>query len=78
MTRLTISLKDQERMALCALAAQEFRDPRAQAALIIRQELERRGLLQPELSSADAQVAMAASGQLQSPCPPSSGDDERV
>jgi hypothetical protein len=45
MTRITISLKDPEKTALRALAEKEFRDPRAQAALIIRQELERRGLL---------------------------------
>jgi hypothetical protein len=45
MTRITISLKDQEKMALCALAEKKFRDPRAQAALIIRQELERQGFL---------------------------------
>ena len=49
MIRLTISLREQERTALRALAEQEFRDPRAQAALIIRQELERRGLLPPEI-----------------------------
>ena len=45
MTRITISLRDQEKTALRALAEKEFRDPRAQAALIIRQELERRGFL---------------------------------
>ena len=45
MTRITISLKDPEKMALRALAETEFRDPRQQAGLIIRQELERRGLL---------------------------------
>lgn len=45
MARITINLQDQEKNALRALAEHEFRDPRAQAALIIRQELERRGLL---------------------------------
>ena len=45
MTRITISLRDPEKMALRVLAETEFRDPRQQAALIIRQELERRGLL---------------------------------
>lgn len=49
MTRITISLRDQEKIALRILAESEFRDPRAQAALIIRQELERRGFLQAEL-----------------------------
>ena len=52
MTQITISLKDQEKMALRVLADKEFRDPRQQAALIIRKELQRRGLLilQSELS----------------------------
>ncbi len=45
MTRITISLRDPEKIALRELAETEFRDPRQQAALIIRQELERRGLL---------------------------------
>ena len=36
MARITISLRDQEKKALCALAEKEFRDPRAQCALIIR------------------------------------------
>jgi hypothetical protein len=45
MTRITVTLKSSERDALHILAQQEYRDIRAQAALIIRQELERRGLL---------------------------------
>ncbi len=45
MTRITISLQDQEKKALWKLALREFRDPHAQAVLIIRQELERQGLL---------------------------------
>ena len=45
MTRITISLKQNEKEALRLLAERELRDPRAQAALIIRLELERRGLL---------------------------------
>lgn len=45
MARITITLKRIERDALFALAEQEMRDPRAQAALIIRCELKRRGLL---------------------------------
>ena len=45
MAQITIFLKTTEKAALRLLAEQEFRDPRAQAALIIRQELERRGLL---------------------------------
>lgn len=46
MSRLVIFLKEQESSALLTLAASQFRDPRAQVALIIRLELERRGLLQ--------------------------------
>jgi hypothetical protein len=45
MARITVSLKATEREALRVLAEREFRDPRAQAAIIIRRELERAGLL---------------------------------
>jgi hypothetical protein len=48
MTRITISLQDPEKTALRALAEKEFRDPRAQASLIIRRELERLGFLQTD------------------------------
>jgi hypothetical protein len=55
-TRITVTLSSDEKNALHLLAMQEFRDTRAQAALIIRRELEQRGLLlaqaqptQPEL-----------------------------
>lgn len=47
MPRITIVLKDDEKQALCTLAESEFRDPRAQAALIIRREIERQGLIKP-------------------------------
>ena len=47
MTRITITLQSDETEALGVLAEQERRDPRAQAALLIRRELERFGLLQP-------------------------------
>jgi len=43
--RITVTLAADERDALRALAFQERRDTRQQAALIIRRELERRGLL---------------------------------
>lgn len=43
--RITVTLTADEREALRALAFQERRDTRQQAALIIRRELERRGLL---------------------------------
>ena len=43
--KIVISLDGAERNALAALAARERRDARAQAALLIRTELERLGLL---------------------------------
>lgn len=56
MTRITITLNEQEKSALRALSEIEFRDPRQQAALIIRQELERRGLLDIESQADSAPV----------------------
>jgi len=52
MSRVTITLQEAEKSALLALSEREKRDPRRQAALIIRQALEKGGWLQPE---ADAQ-----------------------
>jgi hypothetical protein len=46
MSRITIALSDEEKTALRSLAEKEFRDPRQQAALIIRRELERQGLVE--------------------------------
>ncbi len=55
MARITITLKSNEVDALIILADREFRDPRDQAALIIRQELERRGLLaNPEQAKSES------------------------
>ncbi|MBT3313036.1 MAG: hypothetical protein HN390_00340 [Anaerolineae bacterium] len=45
MPKLIIYLRDQDLHALANLADQEYRVPKAQAALIIRQELERRGFV---------------------------------
>ena len=45
MPKLIIYLRDQDHDALETLAQQEYRVPKSQAALIIRQELERRGLV---------------------------------
>ena len=45
MPKLIIYLRDQDHEALEVLAQQEYRVPKAQAALIIRQELEKRGLV---------------------------------
>jgi len=44
-TRITVTLQTLEKLALNKLADFECREPRQQAALIIRQELVRRGLL---------------------------------
>jgi hypothetical protein len=65
MARLTITLRDQEKLALSTLADREFREPRAQAALIIRQELERLGLLQVK-QNADQMRNMHQRGQHES------------
>lgn len=48
---LKLYLTPDERAALSILAKQDYRDLKAQAAWIIRQELERRGLL-PEQDTA--------------------------
>jgi hypothetical protein len=56
MARVTIRLETQERDALWELAQRERRDMRDQAALIIRHELEREGLLQPVTSTQAAQA----------------------
>lgn len=45
MSRLTITLSDQERHALQTLADRELRDPRDQVVLILREGLQRRGLI---------------------------------
>ena len=46
MTRITVKLDEAERDAIRALAKDERRDTRAQAALLIRESLEKRGLLE--------------------------------
>jgi hypothetical protein len=45
MTRVIVTLRNDEREALTRLALAEYRTPRDQARYILRQELERRGLL---------------------------------
>lgn len=45
MARIIVYFGEQERSALLQLAQRELRIPRAQAALIIRQELVRLGML---------------------------------
>jgi hypothetical protein len=48
MAKIIVYLGDQERNALQQLAQREMRLPRAQVALIIRQELVRQGMLPDE------------------------------
>ena len=45
MAKVIVYLRDQELNALTKLAQQEYRAPKAQAALMLRTELERLGLL---------------------------------
>ncbi len=47
LTKVYVPLSETERKALIQLGLSEKRDPRQQAALLIRQQLERLGLLQP-------------------------------
>lgn len=66
MIRISIDLQEDERDALVAVAANERRHPRQQAAMLIRRELERRGLLPTgddatESESQEAQHATPAS-----------------
>jgi hypothetical protein len=46
--RITVTLERPERAALMQFARQERRDPRQQAAIILRRELERQGYLKTE------------------------------
>ena len=48
LTRIPIVLDEKTAAGLVALAKQEFRDPRQQAVVIIRQELRKCGLLAAE------------------------------
>ena len=60
MAKVIIYLPDNESEALKDLAQREYRAPKAQAALIIRKELERLGMIQTEheqaMPAADASV----------------------
>lgn len=47
MARMMIPLEIDEKQAIISLADREKRDPRQQAALLIRQQLENLGLLHP-------------------------------
>ena len=45
MAKIIVYLREQENDALHRLAQKEYRQPKAQAALMIRRELERLGML---------------------------------
>jgi hypothetical protein len=51
MPRITVTVTEDERAALVSRARDERRDPRAQAAIEIRQALERAGYLRPAITS---------------------------
>ncbi len=60
MIRLTVRLDEMEREAIVKLAQSERRDPRDQAALMIHQALEQRGLLPCEAAPTNGQSENAA------------------
>lgn len=62
MIRVIINLHKSELKALVNLAEREYRDTRQQAALIIRQELARRGLLiiEPQADPSPAHAERSA------------------
>ena len=65
MARISVSLDPQEREALINLAQRERRDPRDQAALIVRDGLQRAGLLptdQPQPMTAQTMGVSNVSG----------------
>lgn len=55
LTRFTVTLTKEEREALNKLAIRDYRDIRSQAAMIIRMELERNGLLPTQKLGEDMQ-----------------------
>jgi hypothetical protein len=59
MTRITITLSDEEKAALRSLSEKEFREPRMQAALIIRKELERQRLVESTSSITESKSPIA-------------------
>jgi len=56
MAKIIVYLGEQERNALQQLAQHEMRLPRAQVALIIRQELVRQGMLPDETKTQEAGI----------------------
>ena len=60
MTRITLTISEDERLALLKLSQHERRDPRDQGALLLRRALEEVGWLQPAVIGA-AGVGLALS-----------------
>jgi hypothetical protein len=50
--------------ALRLLADEEYRDPRAQASIIIFKELERRGLVEPQKVEKNSQIEVKSGSQI--------------
>ena len=60
MARVVIYLLEPEMNALNQLAQQEYRPVKSQAALIIRNELKRLGLIEGQLAGEDKQPELSA------------------
>lgn len=65
MAQITVKIHVTERNALFELAQREYRRPQEQAALIIRTELERRGLLPNERKIETTAVTEGATNDQQ-------------
>lgn len=63
MKRTTVMLRTEEHKALLVLAERERRDPRSQAAFLIRRGLERCGVLSP--ADAPARESRAGGGDCE-------------
>jgi hypothetical protein len=66
MAKVIIYLRDHELTALNDLAQREYRVPRAQAALIIRKELEKLGMVQSGQPAQPNQTDALSDGQEKS------------
>ena len=66
MAKIIVYLGEQERSALNQLAQREMRVPRAQAALIIRQELVRQGMLPEKTKAQDPGLILEPEGEAAS------------
>jgi hypothetical protein len=62
-TKITVTLKPNEKEALIALAEQEERDPRGQAAILLRESLRRHGFLPQEQGSSGNHQAGEKKGE---------------